>query len=300
MQRQKDYNSNDFSSDLTPSFLLPENILKKEKDLQSRRSPNIRDLKSGDEEKRHRLVIRNHLYDAVEKNHMDLFIQPIVCLPQRKLRFYELFGRLNIKSGNFLPAKDYINLAYEENIITSLDTILLSSGLKHLNKLYTNGQKVAYFVNIKPFTLRNQCFMQELLSYVSKNKALAEHLVFEITAQDFLLLTPDECRVMRALAEIGCRFSIDNAPTLPKDIKSLRAHNINFIKIDAAILAKKGETTEGFNDLLMRKHNLQINGISVIVQKIEDENMLLDCLDYEVEYGQGYYFGRPDFQCVYN
>ncbi len=300
MQRQKDYSSNDFSSDLTPSFLLPENILKKEQARQERTRPNIIELPHGDETKKHRMVIRNHLYDAVENNHIDLFVQPIVCLPQRKLRFYELFGRLNVKAGNFLPASDYIHLAYEENMITPLDTILLSSGLKHLNKLYTKGQKIAYFVNIKPFTLRNQCFMQELLSYISKNKVLAEHLVFEITAEDFLLLTPDECRVMRALAEIGCRFSIDNAPTLPKDVKSLRAHNINFIKISSDVLAEKGKTTEGFEDLLMRKHNLKINGIQVIVQKIENENMLLDCLDYDVEFGQGYYFGKPDFHCVYN
>ncbi|MGH1403552.1 MAG: EAL domain-containing protein [Alphaproteobacteria bacterium] len=298
MQKHNNNTGADFSSELIPSFLLPEHLIKAEE--KSKENQNVIDIsaKQDTRQKHSRLVIRDSLYNAVECNHIDLFMQPIVTLPQRRTKFYELFGRLNIKSGNFLPAKDYISLAYEENMIAPLDTIILSHGLKTLQKHKTHDA-ISYFVNIKPFILRNQYFMQELLSYISKNKALAERLVFEITAQDFLHLSPDECKVMRALAQIGCRFSIDHAPTLPKDIKSLRAHNVSFIKIDAQTLKEKGETDEGFEDLLSRKHTLYVNGIEVIVQKIEDEQALLDCLDYEVNFGQGYLFGRPDFESVY-
>ena len=104
---------------------------------------------------------------------------------------------------------------------------------------------------------------------------------------------------MDGLAKIGCRFSADHIDEIPTDIKFMRAKNISFIKIDATSLAKGGVTDRGFSKILSAKNNLDVNGITLIAEKIERERDLLNILDYGIQYGQGYLLGRPDFQGVY-
>src|SRR5581483_6036267 len=45
---------------------------------------------------------------AIESNTLDLFLQPIVTLPQRKVRYYEALSRLKADSGEMVAAADFL------------------------------------------------------------------------------------------------------------------------------------------------------------------------------------------------
>ena len=46
-------------------------------------------------------------------------------------------------------------------------------------------------------------------------------------------------------------------------------------------------------DLAGLRDDLARAGIALVVEKIESEEMLLDLLDYNIDFGQGYLFGEP-------
>ena len=48
---------------------------------------------------------------AVDANRIDLYLQPIVTLPQRKVRYYEALSRLRTDDGDVVPAGDFIEAA---------------------------------------------------------------------------------------------------------------------------------------------------------------------------------------------
>ena len=48
---------------------------------------------------------------SVEANRIDLYLQPIVTLPQRKVRYYEAMSRLRTDDGDVIPAGDFIDVA---------------------------------------------------------------------------------------------------------------------------------------------------------------------------------------------
>src|SRR5690242_2263335 len=48
---------------------------------------------------------------AVDANRVDLYLQPIVTLPQRKVRYYEAVSRLRTEGGDTIPATDFIDIA---------------------------------------------------------------------------------------------------------------------------------------------------------------------------------------------
>ncbi len=45
---------------------------------------------------------------AIDANRVDLYLQPIVTLPQRKVRYYEAMSRLRTDKGDVLPAADFL------------------------------------------------------------------------------------------------------------------------------------------------------------------------------------------------
>ena len=94
---------------------------------------------------------------------------------------------------------------------------------------------------------------------------------------------------------------MDRVEDISLDFDELARRNIRFVKIDArTILARRpghdadedaAEDTEAFVQLL--KDGLNDNEINLIVDKLETEGDLVELLDHEIDYGQGYLFGEP-------
>ncbi len=278
--------------DVIPAFLTPDHI--------TTQHDNIHQTTRREDDSPSDMVVRERLYYAIERQHIDLFMQPIVTLPQRHIAFYEFFGRLRVKAGQYVAAHDYMDLANEEHIVSNLDAIFLTQCLKVLKKQQDKTNRFAsYFINIKPFTLRNKDFMKNLVAILSKHKEIAHSLIFEMHYNDFLMLSPAEKKILSGLSKIGCRFSLDHMTDIPADIEHLKEQNISFIKIDAKNLIIKGGDKKGFDELLSQKQRLQTHNINLIIEKIESEANLIELLDYNIKYGQGFLFGKPDFAGVY-
>ncbi len=289
-------------SNVIPAFLAPDHILERHYSAEEITDSNANTkLLDNEPNTASDIIIRESLQNAVEHNDIDVFMQPIVTLPQRHISFYELYGRLRVSSGVYIPAQEYMPLAANEPMINHLDALLLSHCVKILGKQHrrNRNQDFAYFINVKPSTLRNGTFMSNLLTLLSRNKFIANSLVFEIKYSDFLMLSPMEQKILNGLAEIGCSFSLDHVDEIPTDIRYLKTNSINFIKIAAQTMLKNSNSEQGFSKILSHKHNLEVNGIDLIIEKIETKQILLQILDFDLKYGQGFLLGKPDFQGVY-
>lgn len=245
------------------------------------------------------MAVRELLHHAVRSRQIDIFLQPIVRLPQRQTNFYELFARIRAKAGLYLPAQRYMELAVEERLMETIDNLLLLECLKVLQVNFESDKVSTYFINIKPSTLRNADFMDDLLKFIAQNKRMAPSLVFEMKQADFENLSSGERLILDGMTKLGCRFSLDHVSELPEDILTLYQRNVRFLKIPARRFLGKEEGYADFAHMVRRKRRLEVNGIEVIIDRVESEPELLELLDYEVNFGQGFLFGRPDLEGVY-
>lgn len=298
MKKQTLTEENAFSEELIPAFLSPDHILERDaandQPLELLNPIIPEDLPPND------FMIREGVHRAIEYNKLDVFMQPIVTLPQRRTLFYELYGRLRVESGIYANARDYLNVTTEEHIVSNLDTLLLSGALQILKtQQRRSNEEISFFLNIRPFTLRSPIFMEHLLPLLSKHHHVARAMIFEMRFSDFLMLSPAEKKILSGLHQIGCRFSVDHIHHMPEDIKYLNRRGVSFVKLNAQMILQEGRGEEGFSSLLSHKHNLEVNGIDMIVEKVESEDAVLEILDYDIKYAQGFLFGKPDFQGVY-
>ena len=104
---------------------------------------------------------------------------------------------------------------------------------------------------------------------------------------------PLEQESLAALRELGFRFSMDQVTDLRMEPRELGERGIRFVKVPASLLLGHGNAAGAdihaadLSDLLGRF------GISLIAERIESETQVVDLLDYDVRFGQGFLFSPP-------
>lgn len=224
---------------------------------------------------------------ALRSDRIDLVLQPIVSLPQRRRRFYECFSRLRTEDGAMILPEQYIALAERAGLITSIDNMLLFRCIQLVRKIHHRNQDIDFFCNLSPHTLVDEGFFNDFVAFLEGNKELAPHLVFEFAQGDFARWSEVGARLLDRLSALGCRFSLDQVTDLKFDPAKLAARHVRFVKIEHGILLNHMQDSVGILRAL-RRHQ-----IDLIVEKVEDEDRLLEILDYDIDFGQGFLFGEP-------
>jgi cyclic-di-GMP phosphodiesterase, flagellum assembly factor TipF len=232
------------------------------------------------------------LRGAIEAHHITLYLQPIVTLPQRKVRYYEAMSRLKADSGEVVAAADFLPYAEAGSLMPKLDALSVLRCVQVVRRLLLKNRDIGLFCNLSGATLTDAEFPQ-FLEFVDANRAIASALVFEFTQSAVRAMGPLEHESLAALAERGFRFSMDNLTDLRVEPRELNERGFRFIKVSATLLLNRvgAASTDihpaDFSDLLGRF------GIDLIAERIESESTVVDLLDYDVRFGQGCLFSPP-------
>ena len=238
-------------------------------------------------------AILRYLEKALKEDTVQLYLQPTMRLPQRKRVFYECFSRITDDDGHVIRPEQYLFVAAEAGLITAVDNLLLFRCVQLVRRARRDHLDVAFFCNISDATLTDVDFFTDFIDFMAANQYLAESLVFEFSHATVRSPSYDVQTSLQRLASLGFRFSVDQLGEFDLDIPKLASQGFKFIKIDAHLLHEmaRGETPR----LNMRalKGALDREAMDMIVEKIETEDMLLDLLDLNIDFGQGYLFGEP-------
>lgn len=229
---------------------------------------------------------------AIDANRVDLYLQPIVTLPQRKVRFYEALTRLRTEDGKMLLPEDYLAYAETAGLLPKIDNLLLFRSVQVLRRLHVKNRDVGLFCNIATQTLNDMEIFPQISQFLEANRVLAPSLVLEFTQAAWRGIGPLESEGLEAIAGYGYRFAMDQVSDLRLEPREISERNIRYIKMPAELLV--GRTGVGadihaadLSDLLGRF------GISLIASQVERETTVVDLLDYDVRFAQGLLFSPP-------
>ncbi len=230
---------------------------------------------------------------SLEENRVDLYLQPMVSLPQRKLRFYEALSRLRAQDGSVIMPAQYMKVAAPAGLMSVVDNLLLFRCVQIVRKLTQKSKDVGVFCNISGDTLKDAEFFPQFLDYMQNHRDLARNIVFEF-AQDAVLNASVQVESnLRYLASLGFSLSMDHVETLALDFNKLNNLGFRHLKVRAEMLtrgmtgARAAVAAEDFRALLQRF------GLDLIAERVEDEKTVIQLLDYGVDFAQGFLFGEP-------
>ena len=228
---------------------------------------------------------------GIKHGHIDLFLQPIVTLPQRSLRFYECYSRIRGADGSMMAPTQYIELARDHGLLDAIDNSLLLRCVHLARKAQRHNHNLGFICNLSMRVLGEPAFYNQFIDFMAENRALAPRLTFELAAEDVVGQWAEVAGELHRLARLGFRFSMDRVTRLDFDPALLAQRHFKFVKVEAATLLNCGR--DAGMALRLLKHDLVRHGIDLIVEKVETQDQLVELLDLGVYFGQGYLFGEP-------
>ncbi len=240
--------------------------------------------------------ITSRLADALQNNGLSMQLQPIVEFKNRQPAYFDAFMRLPTGNSTYLDQHQFLQLAEQGELLSSMDKKVISSSIRMLHKLSDQKKSAGVVCALSSDTLNKQKSFDKILVNLSENEQFCDSLVIEIRQRDFQLLNSKARKRVRKITELGFRLNLSQSLDLNMDLEELADFGFRFVKVPASILihAEFDERTTSLNPALMAK-TLEEAGIQLIATDVERDSDALALIDFDVPFGQGSLFApaRP-------
>ena len=250
-----------------------------------------------DEKLKRRIDLENALRDAIEKNELELYYQPIVKYSSSKIIGAEALLRWHCKEfGNVYP-DEFIPIAEDSGLILDIGKWVLQSAVKqfviwekefhHLDLL----KKIA--VNVSTHQFNSKSFLNEVENVLKSNKINARNLELELVESIIVDDVEIVRKKMQSLRDLGISISIDDFGTGYSSLSYLKKLPFTTLKIDKAFvddIPDDKDDIELVNTILAISNNFKLEVVSEGVENYEQYSYLkgMSC-----DYMQGYYCSKP-------
>ncbi|RKQ63875.1 EAL domain-containing protein (putative c-di-GMP-specific phosphodiesterase class I) [Thermovibrio guaymasensis] len=234
------------------------------------------------------------LYDSIREldfSKITFAIQPVFDLKRIKPIHWEVLVRFKKKNGEILPAYKVIDIVYELNLASKLDMLVLQQVL--LKAKLLKGKSL--FINISPKTLKDENL--EIVSRIfNKVKSSDVYVGLEITEQE--IIDRNSIDLLKKLINMSSiPILVDDFGTGYSSFSSflelLESIPISGLKIDGSYV-KKVENSETAVFLVSSLRNMAKSlNLFTVAEFIENRTILSIISSLGVDYGQGYYLGKP-------
>ena len=251
-------------------------------------------------EKREVYSIAAKLGAAIEAGKLLPAYQVIVDLKTRRPVAEEALARLIDETGNVIEASDFISAAMELQLTHLIDYQIIRQTMTHCAMNIANGgDRIAHFVNISADLLLHQDSIQALFAEAQAACILCgvdlgpiKPLVLEITERQLL---GDAKAVKAKLApfiDFGMRLAIDDFGSGYSSFQYLADLPISFLKIEGSLVKqiKDKRVRQIIKRISDIAKDLQLITVAEFVEDVDTANILCDL---EIDWAQGYFFGRP-------
>ncbi len=223
---------------------------------------------------------------------IEIQLQPIVALVDRKARFYDVFPRLKKPDGGRVQPAEYWAAAHQLGLALVLERQVVQRSALILRKLSERGRVRGFLCRLSQSALADRGLIAGISAALKPEAEIAENMIIELSARDYFRFTGAERDGMAELARHGVRFALEGTETLVVDRHRLATDRVHFLKIGPQALAAEHRVA-GFSGMTGLISELRRSGIDVILDSITDEGIAVLGLDCGIILGQGSLYAEP-------
>lgn len=243
------------------------------------------------------------LQRALKEERIVAAYQIMVDLNTRKPVADEALARMLQLDGSVLGAGEFIDAAEGINLIHEVDRSITRHAMTRCAVNLTSGHdpNFAHFINLSPQFLARKDYVDELLggamqfcSTCNIDFPSYKPVVFEITERQLLTDFDRIRRELQPLLDFGFRLALDDFGSGYSSFLYLAELPVSFLKIEGWMvrnMVSNERVRSMVESMIVLSKKLNITTIAECIEDIETADMLRDM---GVDWGQGYYFGRPE------
>jgi cyclic-di-GMP phosphodiesterase TipF (flagellum assembly factor) len=233
------------------------------------------------------------LAEAVEAKRMDVLLDPILGLSDRRARHFELSVRLLTEKGDSLGEEQYGPAAAGTGLLGRIDAEKLARAADVLQRLRARGSAASLFSTVAGESLSDDNFASVFADVLEAEDDNASRLVLTFRQAEARNFTDAHWRAVSDMSRIGLKFALTAVTDLDMDFEALRRHGFDFVKLDARVFLEGLPTPTGVVPAADICRHMAGIGLGLIVGGIVEEKDLARILGFGVLLGQGALFGGP-------
>lgn len=230
---------------------------------------------------------------AIEKNQLEVYLQPKVALSDRAIYGFEALVRWR-RNDRIVPPDEFIVVAEETGLVVDIDTHVLNvaTGLiSNWNRIHQTDFSIS--VNLSTLHFNSPRIVERVQDALWQSMLPPDQLILEITETKELRDWEKAGAVLDSLSNVGCKISLDDFGTGYSSLAYLRTKQAHELKIDKS-LVDEIESSEDACQLLASVFEIsQKFDLDVVVEGIETEDQARIVEQLGILKGQGYLFGYP-------
>jgi diguanylate cyclase (GGDEF)-like protein/PAS domain S-box-containing protein len=233
------------------------------------------------------------LQHAITTQGFELFAQPVRAINTAGIERFELLLRLRDADGGLLSPGTFLHIAERYDLIQQIDRWVLGQAIKILHGADAAGHDISLSVNMSGKTLNDPDLLGDLNDLTRRTPVKADRLTVEVTETAAIVNIERARRVARGLRDMGCRFALDDFGAGFASFYYLKHLDFDYLKIDGEFVSTLVSNT---TDQLVIQSVVQIAqglGAQTIAEFVSDEPTVACLRNLGVDFGQGYYLGKP-------
>jgi len=231
---------------------------------------------------------------ALSEGRLEVHLQPIVSLPQRRTCGYEALARLRLDENTLLLPHEFIETVETRGFGPTLDALVLTRALAIARHLGSKDGGIFVSCNFSHATWSSSRALATLTRILDKYRDHTAHLVVEMPQAVFRELDPTSLGLLGAMSANGVRFALDQLVDLRLDPRALFDRGIRYVKAPAALLQAHVEgRVQSDIDAGDLAALLARMSVTLVADQVEDNPAAADMIELGATMGQGLAFSPP-------
>jgi diguanylate cyclase (GGDEF)-like protein len=240
------------------------------------------------------LYWRRILEDAIARDKFILLYQPILQIGTNTISHYECLLRLQQDDGQLVMPGDFIGHAEEIGLIGKIDRLVLKKAVHKLVEFKRLGKQYKLAINLSGRLFNDTAIFDDISRLLDIREIDPKQLIFEITETAAVSNFAAAEEWILQIKALGCQLALDDFGVGFSSFYYLKHFPVDYVKIDGSFIRNINKSDDDRVFVKALSGVAHTFGKKTVAEFVENEEVLAVLKEFEVDYAQGYYIGKPE------
>lgn len=236
-----------------------------------------------------RVIWSREITEALNSNRMQLYYQPIMELPARRVWRAEGLLRIKLADGRIAAPDEFIPIAERTGLINAIDRWVLAEAIRLLQK----QPHLSLSINLSAKALGDMSLNNDIAQLIEVAQVEPERLTLEITETIAIDNISSAVARIESVRNLGCQFALDDFGSGFASYAYLKQLPVEAVKIDGSFIRALDQNLEDRIFVRAVTEMAHATNKKVVAEFVESEAILEVLCELGVDFAQGYFIGRP-------
>lgn len=246
------------------------------------------------EELYHKKQTEQLILDAMEKDWVEIYYQPIYSTRERRFTSAEALVRIRNEAGEIVPPGIFIDIAEQNGMILRLGELVFEKVCRFVKENDIKQYGLHYIeINLSVVQCSYEQLAEDYIKIMKKYDIPSSFINLEITESASMNAKKILLNNMKELMDYGVKFSLDDFGTGQSNLNYIVDMPVDIVKFDKDMTNAYFENGKAKYVMDAAMHMVQGMDLEIVSEGIETQEQYEAMEKLGISYIQGYYFSKP-------